>query len=167
MEQKEKDNKRFTTPGGAGLAAICFFLPWIRACGQDISGSQIASNGEALLWLVLIAAIVIVFGFVVYEGQDNLEKLKPFVLGGAILSLIILVIEYVKVSEQGSGMFEVRYGSVGTLLGFIASLFGLKYLEGSVPIEVENSVVTIFCTECGAKNSSISIFCSECGAKSE
>jgi hypothetical protein len=166
MEQKPKDSRRYITPSGAGLAAICFFLPWFRACGQDVSGSQIASNGESLLWLVLIAAIAIVGGFFMYDEQNNLKKLKPIVIGGAILSLLILLIKYAQLRNQGNGMFEgvfeLRYGSFGSLIGFIATLFGLQFLEDSIPISTN-----IFCTECGVKSLTGSAYCSECGAKIE
>lgn len=160
MEQKQKDSKRFITPSGAGFAVICFFLPWFRACGQDISGSQIASRGESLLWLVLIAAIAIVVGFIFYDGQNKLTKLKPIVIGGAILSLLILPIKFLQIKDQAFGLFEIRYGAFAMLIGFITSLVGLKYLEDPVLVSADK-----FCTECGAKNSKDSGFCSECGAK--
>mgnify|MGYP001576453708 FL=1 len=129
MEQKEKDSKRLITPAGAGLAAICFFLPWVRACGQDISGVQIANNGESALWFVFIAAIAIVVGFFIYDGQNNLKKLKPLAGVSALISLLILLIKYVQVK----GEVGIQYGAVGTLIGFITTLFGLQFLEDSVP----------------------------------
>lgn len=133
MHQNEKDSKRFLTPGGAGLAAICFFLPWIRACGQDFSGSQIASKGSAELWLILIAAIAILGSFFVFDGQNNLRKIKPVVIAGAIVSLLIILIKIAQLQKQGSGMFEIQFGLYGTCLGFISSLFGIPFLEDTVP----------------------------------
>ena len=181
MEQKEKDSKRFITPAGAGLAAICFFLPWIRACGQDITGVQIANHGESVLWLVLIAAIAIVGGFFIYEGQNNLKKLKPLAVVGALLSLLILLIKYAQVK----GEVEIQYGAVGTLIGFVSSLFGLQFLEDTVPTgeaiqsvaqtesqaqkslplqpesEVQNNHK--FCPSCGEEAELAAVFCSKCG----
>jgi hypothetical protein len=168
MEQKEKDNKRFITPGGAGLAAICFFLPWVRACGQDVSGIQIANNGESVFWLVLIAAIVIVGGFFMFDGQNNLKKLKPIAIGGAVLSLLILFIKYSQFKNKG-GIFEIQYGSIGTLLGFAASLFGIQFLEDTTDSDRltktgnTSAGPDIFCGECGAKLNPDISFCPECG----
>ncbi len=120
MEQKEKDSKRFISPGGAGLAAICFSLPWFRGCGQDISGAQIASNGGHEFWLILIAAVAIVGGFFVFDGQNNLKKLKPFALVGAILALLIMVLKFIQVKQDAGDMIEILPGSVGTILGLLA-----------------------------------------------
>ena len=134
MEQKEKDSKRFITPAGAGIVAICFFLPWVRLGVQGFyhydSGLQIAnmSNSCLMFWLILIAAIAIVVAFFVFEGQNNLKKMKPIVLVGAILSILIMVIG----NQQQIGcsrLSEIQYGSVGTLIGFIISVFGLQFLR--------------------------------------
>ncbi len=136
MEQKQKDNKRFISPGGAGLAAICFFLPWLKACGQDVSGIQIANQGESALWLVLLSAIAIVVAFFIYDGQNNLKKLKPIVISGAGISLLILLLKYSSLKKQAGGMggmFEIEFGSIGTVLGFIASLVGIQFLEETIP----------------------------------
>lgn len=162
MAQKEKDNKRFITPSGAGLAAICFFLPWIRACGQDISGVQIANNGESALWLVFLAAVAVVVAFFIYDGQNNLKKLKPLAIGSVALSFLILLIKYAQIRKQGGGMFEIQYGSIGTFLGFVASLIGLQYLEDTIAPPANK-----FCTQCGEANNSGSSFCNQCGTKIE
>lgn len=132
MKQKGKDNKRFITPSGAGLAAICFFLPWIRACGRDMSGVQIANNGESALWLVLLAAIAIVVVFFVYDSRNNLRKLKPIAICGAGLSLLILIIKYAQIKNRSGDMVEVEFGAVGTLLGLVAALFGIQFLGETV-----------------------------------
>jgi ribosomal protein L40E/uncharacterized protein (DUF983 family) len=160
MEQKEKDSKRFITPAGAGLAAICFFLPWVRACGQDISGAQIANHGESALWLVLIAAIAIVGGFFIYEGQNNLKKLKPLAVVGALLSLLILLIKYAQVK----GEVEIQYGAVGTLIGFIASLFGLQFLEDSVP-NINKSLVVDNAADSALEVDYSKYVCDKCGTE--
>lgn len=47
--EDKKDSKRFISPGGAGLAAICFFLPWLRGCGQDISGANCEQLERSIL----------------------------------------------------------------------------------------------------------------------
>lgn len=132
MEQKQKDSTRLITPGGAGLAVVCFFLPWVRACGQDLSGAQIASNGSHELWLILVAAIVIIGGFFIFDRQNNFKKMKPIVLVCAILSLLIMLLKLIQIKKEGGNIIEIQYGSVGTVIGFIASLFGLKFLKDSI-----------------------------------
>jgi len=189
MDQKQKDGKRFITPSGAGLAAICFFMPWMRACGQDVSGFQIANGGESALWLVLIAAIAIVVGFFIYDGQNKLKDLKPIVIVGAGVSLLILLFKYSEFNKQGGGMFEMKFGSVGTILGFGASLFGLLFLEDTVTTTAVQPTYVVgnkqeekegiqteinylaqestgkFCGNCGTKGATEALFCANCGEK--
>ncbi|MBS3919498.1 MAG: zinc-ribbon domain-containing protein [Deltaproteobacteria bacterium] len=179
--KEEKDNKRFITPGGAGLAAICFFLPWVRACGVEISGFQIANEGgDWVVWVILIVAIVIL-GCFFWFGEEKTDILKPIVVLGGLLGLAILVIRFVQFLQECKVMYEIRYGAIGTLIGFILSIFGLQFIEDSVPkVETEKSenqsqesalprisTSTLprinFCPECGAKVQSDDKFCQECG----
>lgn len=177
MKHKEKGSKRFITPGGAGLAAICFFLPWLRACGQDLSGKQIASQSESALWFILIASVAIIVGFFVFEGQNNLTKLKPIVLLGAIVSLLIMLAKYVQFTQkEASGVFEIQYGAIGTIIGFVASLVGVQFLEDDITTVVAKPASqTVLpkgktltnetsCHKCRAVIGEGARFCSGCGA---
>ncbi len=126
MEKKEKDSKRFISPAGAGLAVIMFFLPWVKACGGNLSGADIARiNNE--FWLILISAIAIVGAFFYFDNQNKLSKLKPIVVVGALLSLGIILFKFAKVKSEG--MIEIQYGVVLTVIGFVVSLFGITSLE--------------------------------------
>ena len=43
-------------------------------------------------------------------------------------SLLIILVEFVRLKDQASGMFIIRYGAIGTIFGFIASLIGIQFL---------------------------------------
>jgi hypothetical protein len=142
MEQKEKDGKRFITPGGAGLAAICFFLPWLRACGQEFSGAQVASQGGSDLWLILIAALVVVVVFFMFDGQNKLSKVKPIAIIAAVLALGDMLLRFQKLKEIGAGVDDLRIGAWGTIIGFVASVIGVQFLEDEVP-QVAPALATV------------------------
>lgn len=78
--------------------------------------------------MILIAAIVVVAAFFVFDGQNKLKKLKPIVLVSAILGLLLMLLEFARLKDQACGMFEIRYGAVGIIVGFIASLIGIQFL---------------------------------------
>jgi|GEM_PF-912316 len=172
MEQKEKDSKRLITPAGAGLAAIAFFLPWVRACGQDISAAQIANNGSEVLWLILIAAVAIVVAFFANDGKNNLKKIKPVVAIGAILSLSIMLIKYMQAKDAG---IQIRFGAIFAVIGFMASLFGMEFLEdtarapSSVASDDSEKIglsAQYVCNNCGSKVT-VGEVCPKCASASE
>lgn len=139
MEQKEKDSKRFISPGGAGIAAICFFLPWFRACGQEISGLKLATSGDYLLWLTLVSAIAIIGGFIAFDRQIGLKKLKPLALVSAILGLLIMLFKLIQLKQEGGDMVGILPGYVGSVLGFIVSIVGLQFWKGTHTIDRSHS----------------------------
>lgn len=128
MKQDDKDPKTFLSPAGALLAAICFFLPWVRACGRDLSGAQMASESP-IWWLVLLAALAILGLFYHFSQKGALSKLKPFVAGCCAVALFMMVAQYFKLQNQIRGMFDIRFGGVGSFLGFLIALAGLPFLQ--------------------------------------
>ena len=53
----------FITPAGAGIAIICFFLPWLRvSCLRDLefTGLDDRTNLQASYWLVLAGEVAVV-----------------------------------------------------------------------------------------------------------
>lgn len=124
------------------------------------------------MWVILIVAIVIIVCFF-WFGEEKTDILKPIVVLGGLLGLAILVIRFVQFEQECKVMYEIRYGAIGTLIGFIVSIVGLQFIEDSVPkVETEkrenqsqeSALPRInFCPECGAKVNSEDSFCQNCG----
>lgn len=116
---------------GAGLAIICFFLPWLKACGGSLSGFDIATKGPDLgasgsvfLFLIPICSIIIIWQIVnsAKEAVDN----NGLIIGASIVPLIILIIFYFKIQNAlGGAPFELfTFWFLLTILSFIASAGG-------------------------------------------
>lgn len=172
MEQKEKDNRRFFTPSGAGIAFICFFLPWFKACGSYLSGIDLASKGMGEFWIALIAAIAIIILFFYFESINKLSKAKVFTALASIISILIILVRAIDTtsSKNSFGMVELQAGLVGTIIGFIISLIGVAFLIDYSPDEIklkisDRNIKTIFCPKCGKKYDSgiPGEYCEECG----
>ncbi len=122
-------NKIFLSPVGGIVAAICFFLPWVKvdcfpqaATGADIGG---------ILWIVFIAALVVIGSFFYYRQQNHIEQSKKIIMISSWSALALLLIRYISFagSDYGKIGFTLQYGIFGVIIGFIASLVGVKYIE--------------------------------------
>ncbi|MCX5829258.1 MAG: zinc ribbon domain-containing protein [Deltaproteobacteria bacterium] len=184
MKKTEKDGRRFITPSGALLMAVCFFLPWVRACGVEVSGADIASKGDTpILWLILAVSVITIGVFFIFDGQNKLNKIKPIVIIGSIISLLIIIIKYfqLKNSEIGAA-FTFMYGFVGTVFGSIISLIGASFLQDysvnlvslngdnrgpdqDKTLSTDNKSDDSFCGNCGEKIRGQDLFCPKCGKK--
>jgi hypothetical protein len=136
MGQKEKDGKRFMTPVGAGLAAICFFLPWRGDLG--FSGAYMASHDNGVFWLVLIAAIAIMAAFMIYNGNNKLSKAKPFVVTAAVIAFgVMLLLLLILNRFFGYGVKDFTIGYWGSFAGFMTSLLGVQFLKDHAPANAD------------------------------
>lgn len=163
MEHKQKDKKRFISPAGAGLAAICFFLPWFRGCDEDLSGAQIAYNGEYEVWLVLAYSLAIVIGFVVYEKRNELLKFKPIAFALVLSSNLLIVIKMIEKKFYDIMEMDILYGSVGALVSALVSLGGLYYWkETNVPFIKEEMPPESWTCDCGHRNYPSAYVCQNC-----
>lgn len=127
MSEKEESGSSFITPGGAGIAAICFFMPWVKACGQSVSGAQMGG----VFWVVFFAAVAIVGAFFFFRSQNEVEKTKPVAIIGSIISILILVVKYQEARKQLGGMIDFEIGAIGTVAGFAAAIIGVAFIESS------------------------------------
>ena len=118
---------------GAGLAIICFFLPWIKACGGSLSGFDIATKGPDLgasgsvfLFLIPICSIIIIWQ-VINSAKEMVDiNDNGLIIGVSVIPLIILIIFYFKIQNAlGGAPFEVfTFWFLLTILSFIASAGG-------------------------------------------
>jgi hypothetical protein len=148
----------FTSPAGAAIAAICFFLPWAKfSCGGMHDTASGADLG-GILWIVFIAAIASLGAFFYFRSQNQTEKAKPIILWSSLGALAILVIRYImfmsgEKTEYGTIRpkdigFSIQFGAIGTLIGFVVALFGTRFLsrtnslDGSLPAKTEESPVS-------------------------
>lgn len=117
------------------LILIGFFLPWVRACGFEVSGLDLATNKTKgvdwpwIYWATLIAAgISLAIATSRPESQRQVTKnlwLKLILVGlGAIPPLIILkyTLENKDTFKLLYGWWVVMTGLVGTALATLREL---------------------------------------------
>lgn len=127
MSEKKESGSNFITPGGAGIAAICFFMPWVKACGQSVSGDKMGG----IFWVVFFAAIAIVGAFFFFRSKNEVEKTKPVAIIASIISLLILIVKYLEARKQLGGIIDFEIGAIGTVVGFALSIIGVAFIEPS------------------------------------
>lgn len=125
--EPQESGSSFITPGGAGIAAICFFMPWVKACGQSVSGAQMGG----VFWVVFFAAVAIVGAFFFFKSQNEVEKTKPVAIIGSIISFLILIVKYSEARKQLGPMMDFEIGAIGTMVGFAAAIIGVAFIEPS------------------------------------
>ena len=145
---------------GAIVAIIFFFMPWVfTSCGTigvEQSGLDLALGstvdmgwlaggvqkipGEPIMFLVLIAAFIILFlSFLAYKrGQFNLllDGLGPISLGA--LPLLVLFGAFVGMQSEAAQYnvyVEYKFGLWAVVLGYIAVIIGgiLNIVESRTP----------------------------------
>ncbi len=136
MEQKDK--KRFLSPSGAGIVAVCFFLPWVKfSCSGTTSYASGAKLGGGF-WLVFAAAVIIIGAFFYFKSINQIQKSKPIILLSSIIGLCVIIYKYISFAsgtDTGFGRItpdevglEIQFGGVLTLIGLIISLIGTSFL---------------------------------------
>jgi len=112
------------SPIGGIIAAVCFFMPWVGCMGQNSSGA----DAGGVLWLVFLAALGIVGVFLHFKSSGTLSEAKLPVIGCAVVGIAIMLLKYVAfLNSEYSEFFKLRFGSIGTLLGFVAAMYGTSY----------------------------------------
>jgi Co/Zn/Cd efflux system component len=128
---------------GAILAAICFFLPWVKFSCSGIEKTASGSELGGILWLVLLAALVVVGAFFFFRNQGQIQKSKPIILVSSIVALAVMIVRYIifmsgektqfgTIRPQDIGL-SFQFGAIGTLIGFIVALFGTTFLKSDEP----------------------------------
>ena len=172
-ENRSALSRVFVSPAGAVLMLFCFFLPWVKGAYGYWSKSGASLGGE--LWLVPVAAIVILTAFFAYQSQRRIRKAKPFAIWSALASLAIMLVDYVHVKRESGELWsfvKLDIGAIGTLIGLGLALIGAVFLEdepsavsrpGTLPANMEAS----FCAKCGERLQRGDSFCPTCGARKE
>lgn len=118
-------DKKIWIPIGGLIIIVCFFLPWVRACGIDVSGMQLSSDkdiGDPSIWLILICGIAIVSGYFFIQ-----HKTKVIAIVSSIVGLFLLIWKIIVPFSKGEARevgLSIQIGGIGTILGFILSLIG-------------------------------------------
>ncbi len=124
-KSNEGADASLAAPVGGFVALVCFFMPWVGCMGQNIS----ASDAGGILWLVFLAAAGIVGAYFHFRSQRRLKEAKGPIISCAALALVIMVGKYLQfLSSEGSQMFSLRFGSIATFFGLVASIYGASQL---------------------------------------
>ncbi len=126
----------FITPAGAGIAIICFFLPWLRvSCLRDLefTGLEIAQLKGAYWW-VLIGEVAVVALWTLGKLR-LLRRPALYVAAAAMMPLAILFAPVIK-GERTRGLdLELQIGAYGTIVGLTAALLGaISWRRGSIRV---------------------------------
>jgi putative flippase GtrA len=123
----------FITPAGAGIAIICFFLPWLRlSCLRELefTGVEIA-HFRSIYWWVLIgeAAVVVLWTL----GKLKLLRRSALYVAAAATVPLAIIFAPVLKGERTRGLdLELQVGAYGTILGLAAALLGaVSWRRGS------------------------------------
>jgi uncharacterized membrane protein len=125
------------TPTGAGIAAVCFFLPWVQfSCGgysRRVSGADIA-GGDSSLWIVFGAAVVIIGAYLVFKAQRRVAASRPITILSSLAGAALLIFKGIEFSQPQQTMFgrispqdlglSIQPGALGTLAGFGLAFLG-------------------------------------------
>jgi len=161
------NNSSYASVIGSTISVICFFAPWIGCSGREFSGADIGND----LWLIFASSLVSLLAFVFFKSQKKLSKAKVYIVVSSILGICLMLYEYINFqSSKFHQAFEIKWGSIGTLLGFFVTLAGTVYLVDEMPKEIISKIGSnenIYCQQCGKKYTSehIGEFCDECGNK--
>ena len=124
------------SPSGAAFVIICFFLPWMSFCNKSVTGAELA-GGWTALWLIPVMSITAFAAYFIFKFQNRLYRARPFIIGSSIIALGILIfLSRWGIVEFFSGNFEVlnilKYGSYGTVMGFILTIAGCFFITRNV-----------------------------------
>jgi hypothetical protein len=128
------------SPSGAAFAVICFFLPWLEIsfCNTNrvLTGAEAASLAWTF-WFIPIMGVIAFTAYFICKIKKILFRARPFIIGSSIIALGILVY-YSRwgIGEFFSGNFQVlnalRFGSYGTVTGFILAIVGCIFISRSI-----------------------------------
>jgi hypothetical protein len=126
------------------VITIAFFLPWIRACGTELSGYDIATNKTGMVeeawmyWGTLLAGLICIALFFLLRTDSRRQKIWTGIirLVVSLLGFFPLLNVWLNVRERGGAM-EILYGGwiigLGYLGIFISSI--IDFLDFGVPAD--------------------------------
>jgi hypothetical protein len=124
--------KALTSPAGAILAIVCFFLPWARiSCAPVVNKTVSGATLGGAFWLVPVLAAAVVALFLVSKRIGGFARAWPIIILAPVAALAIIAIQSLRLASQtrfGIGSddvgFSLRAGSVGTVAGLLVALAG-------------------------------------------
>ena len=132
-------NKKNLILFGGLLIVICFYLPWVKACGVGISGYQMATDksiNEPLIWVIFLAGCAIVGAYFLPRAIS-----KALAIYSSIAGSVVLIWRLIAPLAQGKGRglgLEIHIGGFGTILGLILAIVGALGKEAETG-QVESS----------------------------
>lgn len=137
--------KLFLSPGGAVVALICFFLPWVKfSCTKGMEETASGADLGGVFWLVFVAAILILLAFLYFKSTGAVERAKPIVLLSGIGALAVVLFKYLRFAAGTKTEFgtirpediglTIQFGFVGTIFGLLIALVGTPFLKSQQPI---------------------------------
>jgi hypothetical protein len=137
--QKQKFHE-LLSPAGAGIVLICFFLPWLRvSCGTKKMLLRGSDMGGAL-YIVLIAAILMLIAFAFFGFLGKAHKCRHVFLWASLVASGTIAYKYITVALNpdipfyipGKMIgFELKIGAFGTILGLLLAGLGALLLGRS------------------------------------
>ena len=131
--------------GGAALAVLCFFLPWVLAScegeqanisgwqftfGKDLGSGYYTQHiaGKPVLILILLAALAVFVLVYLAWKRGSLTTLDAYgPIGLSALALIILLVQFSGFKDQAaqqSVTIEYQFGLYGVVIGYLIVIVG-------------------------------------------
>ena len=145
MEKRSSGSK--VSAIASTVIIIAFFLPWVRACGVEMNGYDIATNSNGrvedhwIYWLTLLVPIACLLLFAFVKGNTAASR-----AGAAFARLVIGIIGFYPLlniwynADQRGGRIEILFGGwiaaagyAGIAISVILELFTLTGKVNGVP----------------------------------
>ena len=115
----------FLSPAGAGIAIICFFLPWIKAsCGPiTVEANGVRIGG--IFWVVLGAAVLTLILFAIFWKRRQIGIFRPAAISCAAIALAAIIYKFI--DTFAGNVFQIDFSQIGSMLriGAFGTLVGL------------------------------------------
>ena len=126
-------------PSGALVAAICFFLPWVKMdCMGEVKRASGADLGDSL-WIVLAAAVAILLLSILFRARHQAPALKTSAIIGALVGLGTMAYAWIRITQGRETEFgrisasdlglTIEFGAIGSAIGLLLSLAGALGLK--------------------------------------
>lgn len=128
------------------IIIIAFFLPWIRACGTEATGYDLATNNASpiivedawVYWLTLMAGVVciLLFLFVPTVSRSNCVSTAAIRLAVGAVGFLPLLNIWHNVQQRGDAI-EILYGGWLVVAAYLGVFFsaGLDFVSEKPPNE--------------------------------
>ncbi len=142
MMKQQSSGSRLGTIAGLVLV-LSFFLPWVRACEQDVNGYALATSDGLLEnpWLIWMTVVVGVFCVLLYffaRSDTAQARIRVAVarLIAAVLGLWSLLDAWSLLRRFGGGLDNLLLGGWLLILGYIGLLASAVMDFAARPAEV-------------------------------